>query len=64
VNNGRAKKDHSDAILYSAKIRADLERLVTLRTSLVTNGSLWVIRPKGVRSLKVTSWSRAGPQGS
>lgn len=50
VSRGRAKKN-SDAIFYGASSRADLSRLETLRTSLAPNGSLWVIRPKGVKEI-------------
>lgn len=50
VSRGRPRKS-SDAILYGASTRADLERLVTLKSSLAPNGALWVIRPKGKKEI-------------
>ncbi len=50
VSRGRARKN-SDAIVYGANTRADLERLSTLKSSLAPNGALWIIRPKGVKEI-------------
>lgn len=50
VSRGRAKKN-SDAIVYGASTRTDLDRLATLRSSLAPNGALWIIRPKGVKEI-------------
>jgi hypothetical protein len=50
VSTGRAKKN-SDAIFFGANTRADLTRLDALRESLVPNGSLWIVRPKGVKEI-------------
>ncbi len=46
---GRGK--NRDAIFYGANSRADLDRLATLRQSLAPHGALWVIRPKGVKTI-------------
>jgi hypothetical protein len=37
----------SDAIFYGVTNDVQLARLQTLKTSLVPNGALWIIRPKG-----------------
>ena len=50
VSRGRARKN-SDAIVYGANTRADLDRLAKLKTSLAANGALWIIRPKGVKEI-------------
>lgn len=50
VSRGRARKN-SDAIVYGANTRADLDRLATLKASLAPNGALWIIRPKGVKEI-------------
>ncbi|HEV7239545.1 MAG TPA: DUF3052 family protein [Thermoanaerobaculia bacterium] len=59
VSKGRAKKN-SDAIVYGANTRADLDRLKTLRASLASNGALWVIRPKGVKEITEAEVMAAG----
>jgi len=50
VSRGRARKN-SDAIVYGASTRADLDRVATLKSSLAPNGALWIIRPKGVKEI-------------
>jgi hypothetical protein len=47
IGNGKNR----DAIFCGAGTRADLDRLAKLRESLAPNGALWVIRPKGVKSI-------------
>jgi len=46
VSTGRAAKD-SDAIFFGATKTSQLDRVATLKRSLVQNGALWVIYPKG-----------------
>ena len=59
VSRGRAKKN-SDAIVYGANTRADLERMPALKESLAPNGSLWIIRPKGVKAITEADSMAAG----
>ena len=59
VSRGRARKN-SDAILYGANSRADLDRMTTLKTSLKPEGSLWIIRPKGVKAITEADTMAAG----
>lgn len=59
VSRGRARKN-SDAIVYGASTRADLDRLATLATSLKPDGSLWIIRPKGVKEITEADTMAAG----
>lgn len=59
VTHGNPKKN-SDAIFYGADTRADLERLPTLKTALAPNGALWIIRPKGVKSITEADTMAAG----
>ncbi len=55
---GRGK--NRDAIFYGANTRDDLSRLATLRASLAPNGSLWVIRPKGIKAITESDTMAAG----
>lgn len=59
VNRGRAKKN-SDVIIYGASSRNDLERLEKFKASLVANGALWIIRPKGVKEITEADTMAAG----
>jgi hypothetical protein len=59
VSLGRARKN-SDAIVYGANTRADLERLGSLKDALASNGSLWIIRPKGVQEITEADAMAAG----
>ncbi|HYI12633.1 MAG TPA: hypothetical protein VEK57_26515 [Thermoanaerobaculia bacterium] len=59
VHRGRARRN-SDVILYGAGTRADLDRLKSLRDSLVPDGALWVIRPKGVKAITEADVMAAG----
>jgi hypothetical protein len=59
VSRGRARKN-SDAIVYGANTRADLDRLAMLKGSLASNGSLWIIRPKGVKAITEADAMAAG----
>lgn len=59
VSRGRARKN-SDAIVYGASTRADLERLAALKSSLAPNGALWIIRPKGKKEITESDSMAAG----
>jgi hypothetical protein len=59
INRGRAKKN-SDAIFYGAATCADLDRLPALKTALKQNGALWIIRPKGVKTITERDTMAAG----
>lgn len=59
VSRGRVRKN-SDAIVYGANTRADLDRLATLKNSLTPNGSLWIIRPKGIKAITEADSMAAG----
>jgi hypothetical protein len=59
VTVGKPKKN-SDAIFYGASSRDDLSRLSTLKPSLAQNGALWVIRPKGVKTITEADTMAAG----
>lgn len=59
VTTGKPKKN-SDAIFYGASSREDLARLATLKVSLAQNGALWVIRPKGVKTITEADTLAAG----
>ena len=55
-----AKGKNRDAIFYGAEARADLARLEVLKESLAPNGALWVIRPKGVKTITEADVMSAG----
>jgi hypothetical protein len=55
-----AKGKNRDAIFYGANTRDDLSRLAKLRESLAPNGSLWVIRPKGIKAITESDVMAAG----
>jgi hypothetical protein len=55
-----AKGKNRDAIFYGANVRADLDRLATLKASLAPNGALWVIRPKAVKTITEADVMAAG----
>jgi hypothetical protein len=55
-----AKGKNRDAIFYGANTRDDLSRLSKLRESLAPNGSLWVIRPKGIKAITESDVMAAG----
>jgi hypothetical protein len=59
VTSGKPKKN-SDAIFYGARARADLDRLTALKSSLAPNGALWIIRPKGVKTITEADTMAAG----
>lgn len=50
----------SDVIFLAANHRDDLQRLAKLRESLVPNGAIWVIRPKGVADITEAEVMAAG----
>lgn len=51
---------NSDAIFYGASSREELSRLATLKPALAQNGALWVIRPKGVKTITEADTMAAG----
>lgn len=59
VSRGRVRKN-SDAIVYGASTRADLEKMESLKGSLTQNGALWIIRPKGVKTITEADSMAAG----
>jgi hypothetical protein len=56
---GRVVKK-SDAIFYGVTRETQLARLEKLKTSLVPNGALWIIRPKGRPEISERSVMEAG----
>lgn len=50
----------ADIIFYSADTRAALERLTALQKYLKRDGSIWVIRPKGVAAITESDVMKAG----
>jgi hypothetical protein len=56
---GRVLKD-CDAIFYGVTKEAALARLATLKASLVPNGALWIIRPKGRPEISERATMAAG----
>src|SRR5439155_15240754 len=57
----RAVRD-ADHIYLKAEAAADLRKIVGLKKSLRKGGSLWVIRPKGVKTIVTEGGTRrAGP---
>lgn len=59
ISRGRVRKN-SDAIVFGASKRADLDRMATLKDSLTPNGALWIIRPKGVKEITEADSMAAG----
>lgn len=59
VTVGKPKKN-SDAIFYGASSAEELGRMATLKASLAQNGALWVIRPKGVKTITEADTMAAG----
>ena len=55
----RARKG-SDIIFYCIARREELPKLATLRESLVPNGGIWVVRPKGTPAITDTDVIAAG----
>jgi hypothetical protein len=49
-----------DVIFLAAERRAELDRLPALKARLVPNGAVWVVRPKGQRSITETDVLSAG----
>ena len=50
-----------DVVFLAANTRADLRRIVQVKTWIEPNGAVWVVRPKGGRSeLKDTDVIQAG----
>lgn len=52
----------SDVIFFAATKREELDRLAELRASLVPNGTIWVVRPKGVATISESEGMAAGKQ--
>ncbi len=59
VTLGKPKKN-TDTIFYGASSRDDLSRLSALKPALAQNGALWVIRPKGVKTITESDTMAAG----
>ena len=59
VTVGKPKKD-SDVIFYGARAKKDLQRLASFEASMKRDGSLWVIRPKGVKEITERDVYEAG----
>jgi hypothetical protein len=59
VTSGKPKKN-SDAIFYGAGSRSDLSRLAAMKELLAPNGALWIIRPKGVKTITEADTMAAG----
>ena len=57
--SNRVRKS-SDVIFLAANHRDDLAKLATLRDSLVPNGAIWVIRPKGSADISESEVMAAG----
>jgi hypothetical protein len=55
----RAVRD-ADQIYLAANTTADLKKVVALKKSLRKDGSLWVIRPKGVKTITESQTMKAG----
>jgi hypothetical protein len=55
----RVRKE-SDAIFFGANSDADLEKLAKLKESLAPAGALWIIRPKGTKTITEASAMAAG----
>lgn len=47
---GGKPKDPCDLVFLAASTRADLQRIVQVKTWIEPNGAIWVVRPKGGRS--------------
>ena len=50
----------ADQIYLAADTAADLKKVVTLKKSLRKDGSLWIVRPKGVKTITESQTMRAG----
>jgi hypothetical protein len=59
VSIGRAAKA-SDLIFYGVTKESQLPRLERLKACIVSNGAIWVIRPKGRRDISEASVMAAG----
>jgi len=56
----RRVRKTSDVIFLAASSRDDLSRLPSLKDSLVPNGAIWVVRPKGVATISESDVMGAG----
>jgi hypothetical protein len=56
----RRVRKASDVIFLAAETRNELARLQTLKGSLVPNGAIWVIRPKGVTAISESDVMASG----
>lgn len=59
VTSGKPKRN-SDAIFLGVNTREELPRIATLKPSLAPNGALWIIRPKGVKTITESDVMAAG----
>lgn len=56
----RRRVKEADQIFFGAEKAADLARIEALKPDLRTDGSLWVVRPKGTNALPEGEARRAG----
>ncbi len=56
----RRVRKASDVIFFAAASREELSRLPSLKSSLMPDGAIWVIRPKGVPAISESDVMAAG----
>jgi hypothetical protein len=56
---GKLKKN-IDLLFFAVDDRAQLAQIATLKTMLATDGALWIVRPKGVKSVTEADVMAAG----
>jgi hypothetical protein len=55
----RAVRD-ADQIYFAADVVADLRKIATLKKDMRKDGSFWVVRPKGVKTITEAATQQAG----
>ena len=56
----RRRVRDADQIFFAANATADLGKLDEIKTDLRKDGSLWVVRPKGVKTITESQTQQAG----
>jgi hypothetical protein len=56
----RAKPGSADAVFYYVPTRAGLDRLADLKSAIVPDGAIWIVRPKGVTTITEAETMAAG----
>ena len=56
----QAAKGKADIVFYAAAKRADLNRIVRLKSKLAPKGCLWIVYPKGVSAIREVEVIEAG----